>query len=937
MLVHRSGLRPGKSLGWNSGISSRKERVSVRFRIRFFVKEQLLELLGAKSYFPADAAELGRRLRLRSAQGDELRRVLDELEQSGTVARIKGHRYILPGEADLISGRIRMNRQGKGFLNPDAKGLKEIEIPESATGTALHEDRVLVRRDVRATGLRPGQVQANTGVVVRVLERGRSQIVGTLQQSRHFLFVIPDDPRIPHDIYVPEPRDVGRRAELGDKVVVELREWTSRHTNPEGEIVEVLGPPDAEGVDMLSVLRQYHLPLRFPSEVLEEARSNGTVVTPRDLVGRVDCRQHTVITIDPDDAKDFDDAIALAPGDRGGWRLWVHIADVSHYVRPGTALDAEARKRGNSTYLVDRVIPMLPEALSNELCSLKPDVDRLTKCVEFRLSDTGRILETKFYPAVIHSRRRYSYQEALAVLNGRPQGPIEAMLHEAHRLAQILRRERFRAGSLELDFPEMKIRLDEHGKVRRIERMENDVSHQLIEEFMLLANEAVAARLMALARPAVYRVHEAPDERRLREYREEVLAHNVPCGNLAHRVEVQRLLHRLSGMAIGPALKIGFLKSLMRARYAVEPLGHFGLAKAKYTHFTSPIRRYADLVVHRALFDRVPGSASALKDVADHLSVTERNSADAERDSKDVKMFAFLRAQIESGRRETYPALVTDVRNFGFFVDVPGLAMSGLVPLSELEDDFYVFDAARSQLVGRRTRRILRLGDRPSVQIAKVDAFKKQVDFRLVSERPRTGAATPHDRRAPERGGRSEVRGTSRTSTRSGSSRPPARAPRGRSGSEVGRARSVPSGPWRADARPEGRGRGDARRTEPRRSEVGRTGGGRTDLRRGDVGRSNPGRPEVRPEPGGRGESGRSKPGQGRFGGGEPGRRSEGRHDSGGRRRGGDGRGGGAGGQRGRNTQGGGPDRAKPRLASSSSARPNLPTSHARRGGGDAA
>jgi ribonuclease R len=291
-----------------------------------------------------------------------------------------------------------------------------------------------------------------------------------------------------------------------------------------------------------------------------------------------------------------------------------------------------------------------------------------------------------------------------------------------------------------LDFPEMKIRLDERGRVARIEKVENDASHQLIEEFMLLANEAVAARLMHQHRPAVYRVHEEPDETRLQEYREEILSYNVPCGNLRQRPEVQRLLHKLSSLPIGPALKIGFLKSLMRARYAVEPLGHYGLAKKKYTHFTSPIRRYADLVVHRALFDQKPGSPSALKEIADHISVTERNSADAERDSKDVKLFAFLNAQLRSGRPETYPALVTDVRNFGFFVDVPGLAMSGLVPLSTVEDDFYDFDAARNHLVGRRTRRIIRLGDQVTVQVAKVDTFKKQVDFRLVAEarlRPR--------------------------------------------------------------------------------------------------------------------------------------------------------------------------------------------------------
>jgi ribonuclease R len=478
--------------------------------------------------------------------------------------------------------------------------------------------------------------------------------------------------------------------------------------------------------------------MRFPQNVLHEARSLGTTVAPHHLQGRVDCRRHRVTTIDPDDAKDFDDAICLERDGQNQWRLWVHIADVSHYVKPGSALDVEARRRGNSTYLVDRVIPMLPEELSNELCSLQPGVDRLTKCVEFLLTHDGRVLHTKFYPAVIHSQRRLAYPEALAILQRKPADPIAQMLHQAHELAQRIRRARFKAGSLALDFPERKIRLDAQGRVARIEKVENDVSHQLVEEFMLLANEAVAARLRALRRPAVYRVHEPPDETRLQEYREEVLSHNVPCGNLGHRPEVQRLLHKLDGLPIGPALKIGFLRSLLRARYAVEPLGHYGLAKTNYTHFTSPIRRYADLLAHRALFDKISLPPQTLKESADHISATERNSADAERDSKDVKLLAFLEGQLRSGRPLPYPALVTDIRNFGFFVDVPELAMSGLVPLSTLEDDFYVFDAARSQLVGRRTRRVIRLGSQVTVKVCKVDTFKKQADFRLAGERPLT-------------------------------------------------------------------------------------------------------------------------------------------------------------------------------------------------------
>jgi ribonuclease R len=688
------------------------------------MENQILKLLGSDDYAPANVPELLHQLGWPRNRQQELQRELRRLELAGRIARIKSNRYILPQEADLIPGRIRMNRAGKGFLQPDDTAIKEIAIPENATLTALHEDHVLVRRD------RPES--KNTGTVIRVLKRHRTKIVGTLQKGSRFLYVVPDDPRIPHDVYVSEPRDVGRPAHIGDKVVVDLREWESRNANPEGEIIEVLGAPDEEGVDMLSVLRQYDLPLHFPKNVLAEARAIGSEVTPHELHGREDCRSHQVVTIDPDDAKDFDDAICLQRDSAEQWKLWVHIADVSHYVKPGTALDVEAGKRGNSSYLVDRVIPMLPEALSNELCSLKPDVDRLTKCVEFLISRDGRVLATKFYSAVIHSQRRFAYREVLEVLQRKPVTDIERMLHDANELAQRIRRLRFKAGSLELDFPESKIRLDEQGHITRIDRVENDISHQLIEEFMLLANEAVATRLMDLNLQAIYRVHEEPDERRLREYREDVLSHHVPCGNLSRPFEVQKLLQKLGTLPIGQALKIGFLKSLMRARYDINPLGHYGLAKKKYTHFTSPIRRYADLVVHRALFQKDQRAGKSLKETAEHISGTERNSADAERDSKDVKLFAFLNAQLASGKPQRYPALVTDLRNFGFFVDVPGLAMSGLVPLSTMEDDFYIYDEQRNHLIGRRTRRMIRLGDKLEVQVAKVDTSKKQVDFRLA-------------------------------------------------------------------------------------------------------------------------------------------------------------------------------------------------------------
>lgn len=755
------------------------------------MEEKILKLLARKSYLPSKAPEIHEQLRLPASAQNELQQTLKDLERSGRIARIKGKRYILPDEADLVAGRIQITKGGRGFLLPDEAGRGEVAVSARETGTAMNDDRVLVRLDRRPRGKRRSD-DKDTGSVVRVLERRRTQIVGTLQKSKQFLCVIPDDPRLREDIYVPEPKDTGRPARIGDKVVVELTGWESSHLNPEGVITEVLGPPDAEGVDMLAVLRQYALPLRFPRKVLQEAKQIGTEVRDEEIKGRTDCRSHNVITIDPADAKDFDDAFHLAPARGGRWKLWVHIADVSHYVKPDSELDREAHRRGNSTYLVDRVIPMLPEALSNELCSLKPQVDRLSKCVEFLIDDNGKVLRSKFYEAVIHSRRRYSYEEAHAVMTakGEPKDDIEAMLRDTTRLAMKIRKRRFENGSLELDFPETKILLDDKGKVDRVVQIDYDESHQLIEELMLLANEAVAGRLMKQRKPTIYRVHESPDPDRLREYREEILSHNLPCGNLEKTAEVQKLLRRLNRIAIGAALKIGFLRSLMRARYAVEPLGHYGLAKDKYCHFTSPIRRYADLIVHRSLFNKKRMKVSGLQQTAEHISTTERNSSDAERDSKDVKLYAYLESQLKSRQRHTYQALVTDVRNFGVFVDVSDLGMRGLVPLSRLEDDFYEFDPTRVRVIGRRGGRVIGLGDQLDVQVDKVDRYQKEVDFRLVTKKDGGGR---------KRGGKGRSGG--RSNRKQGSEKSSSR--RGGGGGKRG---GNSSGPKSGDGSPKSRG-----------------------------------------------------------------------------------------------------------------------------------
>ncbi|MEZ5405418.1 MAG: ribonuclease R [Verrucomicrobiia bacterium] len=692
----------------------------------------LLKTLKRADYSPSDFHALRKKLNLKAHQTRELSHLLERLEKQGQIVKIRNNAFALAKEADLVTGRLRFNKNGAATLIPLEPLPLPIHIPFENTATALHNDLVVVRLESHPIHRRG--VCHKTGVVIKILERSRTELVGTLKKSQQFYYVVPDDARFPHDVYVKPSLPTAPQSiiSLGSKVLVKLLEWTDRQRNPEGTIIEILGKPEEPGVDMLSILKHYNLSSDFPDEVLEECRNLSKNL---DLKNRRDCRSHLVITIDPDDAKDFDDAISLAPASEDQWKLWVHIADVSHYVSPGSHLDREARKRGNSTYLVDRVIPMLPPILSNDLCSLKPHVDRLTACAEFLISSKGKVIKTQFYRAIIHSKHRYTYQEAFKVLQRQPKNSTERMLHQIHHLAQKFRRQRFSSGSLDLDFPESKIRLNTQGEVVGVERVENDVSHQLIEECMLLANEAVAKYLKTKKRPSLYRIHETPDPEKLQEFREMVCAYHIPCGDLTSRREIQKLLQHLKKDSLGQALKIGLLRSLKRACYSPQPLGHYGLAKIHYTHFTSPIRRYADLIVHRSLFDNAKKflGQGALKEVSEHISLTERNSAEAEQDSKTTKMLQFLQQQITSNKRVPYEALITDVQNFGFFVDVHNLCLSGLVPVSSMKKDFYLFDASRFQLRGKRTRHLITIGDKVKVQVLNVDFYKKRVDFSLAT------------------------------------------------------------------------------------------------------------------------------------------------------------------------------------------------------------
>ena len=708
------------------------------------LKQEILRLLSAPKYRPLDKVELGKALGRKSGVRMNLNQTLKELERDGEIARIRKNRYVLPSEADLVTGLLHVHQAGYAFLTREKGGEQDLFISAENTGTAMHGDRVVARitRDERYANAKGGSARAE-GRIIRILERAHDTMVGTLQQSRHFFYVVPDDPRMVHNIYVEmPPRERLPKAPVrGDKVVVRLENWESRHVNPEGEIVEVLGPSTAPGVDMLSIIRKFHLPTEFPRRVVAEAEQIPEVVAAAMWEGREDLREQFIFTIDPDDARDFDDAINVERLDGGGWRLGVHIADVAAYVVPGSELDKEAVKRGNSVYLPDRVIPMLPERLSNGVCSLKPDVERLTHSAFIQFGRDGKVRNYRFARTVIRSAKRLTYREAYAILKKPVNDELSERLHVAWELASLLRRKRFEQGSLDLDFPEVKVRLDEQGRPVALERIENDESHQLIEEFMLAANEAVARELKNRLIPSVYRVHEKPDPEKLAEYRELVRSYDYKAGDLTERAELQRLLASLRGKPEEQALKIGLLKSLKRARYATQSLGHYGLAKNNYTHFTSPIRRYADLVVHRALAEREQTRRShadvrQLTTLAEHISATERVAAEAEIESVKMKKLEFFQRQLDAQDPQVFRASILDVKNFGLVVELPDVLLTGLVHISSLTDDFYIFNGPQRRLIGRQSRRRFAVGDELRVYVARVDVFKRQVDFAIVADEP---------------------------------------------------------------------------------------------------------------------------------------------------------------------------------------------------------
>jgi ribonuclease R len=707
------------------------------------LRQRLLKLLAHPKYQPLNKTDLAKRLGVPVEARARFRRLLADLETEGRIARIRKERYVIPEEADLIVGVLQMNPQGFGFVvNATGDGLGDVYVAAENTGTAMHRDKVVARivRD-EVPQLRSGRQRARRqGKVIKILERANKQIVGTLQQSKNFFYVVPDDPCLLHDFYVELDRGrLPRLPKVNDKVVVRPEPWESRHLNPEGEIIEVLGPARAPGVEVLGIIKKYDLATEFPTGVVEQAEKIPLTIPPSALRHREDLRTTPVFTIDPEDARDFDDAIHVRrAGDQ--WEIGVHIADVSHYVSPGSALDREAYKRGNSVYLPDRVLPMLPERLSNGVCSLRPDEDHLTKSVIIRFDQDGYPKSHRFAATIIRSRFRLTYPEAYERLKRQPENQLDHFLHRAWKIAAALRERRFKNGALELDFPEVRVRVDQNGRPIDLIKEENDISHQLIEEFMILANEIVGRATKERMLPSVYRVHEDPDPDKLAEFRDLARSHGLTPGDLTQRKVLQRFLKSITGRPDEGTLKVSLLRSLRKALYSPEPFGHFGLAMADYTHFTSPIRRYADLIVHRSFNALLLNgsnrkklmSSNRLPEICEHISTTERVAADAEREAVRQKKLEYLENLI--GRPHRFEAVVLEVRNYGLVVDIPDVLITGLVHVSSLGGDFFIYDSAKQQMYGRRTRLTLCLGDRLEVGVVRVDRFKQQVDFSFIGK-----------------------------------------------------------------------------------------------------------------------------------------------------------------------------------------------------------
>lgn len=703
-------------------------------------KERILAYMESEGYVPIKRRDMRAMLSVPQEDREKFESLINELIAEGRVFETKKGKLASPKDLQMATGTFIGHARGFGFVTPDAGG-EDIFIPASETMGAMQKDRVLYKVLHKAE-----KGKKADGVIVRILERGQQRIVGTFEAgSKGYGFVVADDKKIAKDIFI--SRENTKGAVTGHKVVVEITDYGEDRRNPEGKVIEILGHINDPGVDILSVIRRYELAVEFPEEVYAEIEHLGTEVAEADKKGREDLRDLLTITIDGADAKDLDDAVSLKRLGNGNFELGVHIADVSHYVRENTALDKEAYARGTSVYLVDRVIPMLPHKLSNGICSLNPHVDRLALSCLMEVNGRGEVVSHRILESVINSDYRMTYTAVREILeDGTPAlleqyAEILPMLEDMEELRQILGEKRRKRGSVNFDLPESKIILDENGKPIDIKPYEKSIATNMIEEFMLVCNETIAENSFWQEMPFMYRSHQEPDEDKLEKMEQFLRGFGYYLrkkdGEI-HPRELQKVLQKAEETDEERIITRMVLRSMMQARYTAENGGHFGLAAKYYCHFTSPIRRYPDLEIHRMIKKMLHGEldekASAyyrrkMPDWAKHCSKQERVAEDAERDTDALKKVEFMEDKVG----QIYEGIISGVTNWGIYVELPN-TIEGMIALSQMDDDYYEFDEKKMLVFGKRTKKSYRLGDKVVVSVAKVDRMMGTIDFVFEEE-----------------------------------------------------------------------------------------------------------------------------------------------------------------------------------------------------------
>jgi len=661
-----------------------------------------------------------------------LKATLNLLYKEGFLAKSgKRYKYNATVKSGTVTGVLEVTQGGYGFVVLKDKLKNDVFIAARNLGTAFNGDTVEV------TLFAQQKKKNQEGQVIDVIKRKREEFVGILRKSKSFYFVKPDDLKIHRDIYVDKSKLNG--AKVGEKVIAGKLYWDTSMLNPEGEIIERIGEAGTQDTEIVSIARDFNLPYKFPKEVLDEADSIPVKINNSDIKDRIDFRNKIVFTIDPDDAKDFDDALSIEQIENGNFSVGIHIADVSNYVTPHSEIDKQARIRGNSVYFVGKVIPMLPEKLSNNVCSLVPSEDRLTYSVIAELTPRGKLVDYEIAKTVINSKRRFTYDEAQKIIET-GEGDYSKEVLSLNKLARTLRKKRMREGSIEFHTAEVKFELDENGTPVRIFKKEQKESNMLVEEFMLLANQVVAKHVgfpkRGDVKPFVYRVHDLPDSEKIIEFSKFVksLGYTFNPDSSSKSNEFQRLIDKAKGTEEESVINELAIRSMAKAVYSINNIGHYGLGFKYYSHFTSPIRRYADLMVHRLIFQYVTKkgatkySLKTLDEISDHISFTERNSVEAERMSVKLKQVEYLQNHLG----EEFHAIISGITHFGLFVKISDILAEGLIRLKDLEDDFYVYDERKYALIGKSTKKQFRLGDKVQVKLVRVDSEKLELDFIII-------------------------------------------------------------------------------------------------------------------------------------------------------------------------------------------------------------